>query len=313
MDEEGRRAVGGAMRHFDFLGKAKYFVSISLLLVVVSLVLIIPGVRGLKMGIDFTGGMEFTVKFSEPIDTAAVRAMLGQIDAGGVDLTKSLIQDVSGANTKTITTQLLNVEEDQRTIDRIETRLRNEFPVEDISRVLIGRQVSEELARKGWQSILLALVAILVYVSWRFRLRYAVGAVVALIHDVAIALGIFALLGVEVNLPTIAGFLTIVGYSLNDTIVIYDRIRENVKLEGRRPLFDVINLSVNQSLSRTMNTSITTFIPVVILFIFGGSILRGFSLALLIGVIVGTYSSMYVANPILYAWAMRASGPKKRS
>jgi preprotein translocase subunit SecF len=301
------------MRHFDFLGKAKYFVPISLLLVVVSIILIIPGVRGLKMGIDFTGGMEFTVKFAEPVDTAAVRAMLGEIDAGGVDLTKSVIQDVSGANTKTITTQLLNVEQDQRTIDRIETNLRRDFPVEDISRILIGRQVSEELARKGWQAILLALVAILVYISWRFRLRYAVGAVVAIIHDVAIALGIFALFGIEVNLPTIAGFLTIVGYSLNDTIVIYDRIRENVKLEGRRPLFDVINLSVNQSLSRTLNTSITTFIPVIILFLFGGSVLRGFSLALLIGVVVGTYSSMYIANPILYAWAARASGPKKRS
>jgi preprotein translocase subunit SecF len=301
------------MRHFDFLGKAKYFVPISLLLVVVSIILIIPGVRGLKMGIDFTGGMEFTVKFAEPVDTAAVRAMLSEIDAGGVDLTKSVIQDVSGANTKTITTQLLNVEQDQRTIDRIETNLRRDFPVEDISRILIGRQVSEELARKGWQAILLALVAILVYISWRFRLRYAVGAVVAIIHDVAIALGIFALFGIEVNLPTIAGFLTIVGYSLNDTIVIYDRIRENVKLEGRRPLFDVINLSVNQSLSRTLNTSITTFIPVIILFLFGGSVLRGFSLALLIGVVVGTYSSMYIANPILYAWAARASGPKKRS
>jgi len=301
------------MRHFDFLGKAKYFVPASLLLIVVSIILIVPGVRGLRMGIDFTGGMEFTVKFAEEVDTADVRAMLGDIDAGEIDLTKSVIQDVSGANTKTITTQLLNVEEDQRTIDRIETRLRSEFPVEDISRILIGRQVSEELAQKGWQAILLALVAILVYISWRFRLRYAIGAVAAIVHDVAIALGIFALFGVEVNLPTIAGFLTIVGYSLNDTIVIYDRIRENVKLEAKRPMFDVINLSVNQSLSRTLNTSITTFIPVVILFLFGGSVLRGFSLALLIGVVVGTYSSMYIANPILYAWATRASRTKKRS
>ena len=301
------------MRQFDFLGKTKYFVPVSFVLIAVSIIILLPGVRGLKMGIDFTGGMQFTVKFPEPVDTADVRAVLAGIDAGDVDLTQSIIQDVAGANTKTITTQLLNVEEDQRTIDRIEQSLRREFSVEgrNISRVLIGQQVSEELARKGWQAILLALVAILVYISWRFRLRYAIGAVAAIVHDVVIALGIFALFGVEVNLPTIAGFLTIVGYSLNDTIVIYDRIRENLKLEGRRPIFNIINLSVNQSLSRTLNTSLTTFIPVIILFLFGGSVLRGFSLALLIGVIVGTYSSMYIANPILHAWAIKAGAPKR--
>ncbi len=299
------------MRRFDFLGKTKYCVPISLVFVAVSILLLIPGVRGLKMGIDFTGGMEFTVKFSDPVDTADVRAALGEIDAGGVDLTQSVIQDVTGANTKVITTQLLNVEDDQRTIDRIETTLRRDFSVQDISRRLIGQQVSEELARKGWQAILLALVAMLVYISWRFRLRYAIGAVAAILHDVIIALGLFALFGVEVNLATIAAFLTIVGYSLNDTIVIYDRIRENLKIERRASIFDVINLSVNQSLSRTLNTSLTTFIPVIILFVFGGSVLRGFSLALLIGVIVGTYSSMYIANPILNAWTVKATGSKR--
>jgi len=298
------------MRQFDFLGKTKYFVPISLILVVISVIVLIPGVRGLKWGIDFTGGMEFTVLFSEAVDTADVRTALGTIDAGDVDLTTSVIQDAAG-NSKVITTQLLNVEEDQRIIDRIETMLRADFPVEDISRRLIGQQVSRELAEKGWQAVLLAIVAILVYVSWRFRLRYAIGAVAAILHDVVIALGLFAIFQVEVNLATIAAFLTIVGYSLNDTIVIYDRIRENLKVERRRPVFDIINHSVNQSISRTLNTSITTFIPVVILFAFGGSVLRGFSLALLIGVIVGTYSSMYIANPILYAWSVRADKLKK--
>ena len=298
------------MRHFDFLGKTKYFVPVSLLLVAISVIVLIPGVRGLNWGIDFTGGMEFTVKFGEGVSTADVRSMLGGIDAGDVDLTASAIQDVSEANTKVITTQLLNVEEDQRVIDRIETQLRSTFAVEDISRRLIGRQVSQELSEKGWQAVLLAMVAIIVYISWRFQLRYAIGAAAAVLHDVIIALGVFAIVGVEINLATIAAFLTIVGYSLNDTIVIYDRIRENLKLESRKSIFDVINKSVNQSLSRTINTSLTTFIPVIILFLFGGSVLRGFSLALLIGVIVGTYSSMYIANPILYAWAKKAS--KKR-
>ena len=298
------------MRQIDFLGKTKYFVPVSLLLIAISVIVLLPGIRGLKWGIDFTGGMEFTVLFSESVDTADIRTALGTIDSGDVDLTTSVIQDAQG-NTKVITTQLLNVEEDQRVIDRIETTLRADFPVEDISRRLIGQQVSQELARKGWQAVLLAIVAILIYISWRFRLRYAIGAVVAILHDVIIALGVFAIFQVEVNLATIAAFLTIVGYSLNDTIVIYDRIRENLKVERRRSIFEIINHSVNQSLSRTLNTSITTFIPVIILFLFGGSVLRGFSLALLIGVIVGTYSSMYIANPILYGWSLKADKAKK--
>ncbi len=297
------------MHHIDFLGKAKYFVPISIVLVLVSWLVLIPAIRGLNPGIDFTGGTEFTVEFDDPVDTADVRGVLAGIPSL-TDLSKSVIQDVAGKNRKVITTKL-DVEENQDTINRIESALEDKFAVTEISRRSIGQQVSKELTEKGWQAILLAFVLILVYVSWRFRLRYAVAAVAALVHDVSIALGIFALFQMEINLATIAAFLTIIGYSLNDTIVIFDRIRENTKLERRSSPFDVINKSVNQSLSRTLNTSLTTFIPVIILFLFGGSVLRGFSLALLIGVIIGTYSSMYVANPILYAWTLKTSRAKK--
>jgi len=245
--------------------------------------ILISSGRGLNPGIDFTGGTEFTVDFDNPVNTADVRSVLAAIP-GPTDLSKSVIQDVSGKNRKVITTQL-DVEQNQDTIDRIESTMRNSFSVTEISRKSIGQQVSKELTEKGWQAILLALVVILIYVSWRFRLRYAVGAVVAVIHDVSIALGIFALFHIDINLPTIAAFLTIIGYSLNDTIVIFDRIRENIKLDRKSSAFDVINKSVNQSLSRTLNTSFTTFIPVIILFVFGGSVLRGFSVALLIGVV----------------------------
>jgi preprotein translocase subunit SecF len=297
------------MHHFDFLGKAKYFVPISIVLVLISWLLLIPAIRGLNPGIDFTGGTEFTVEFEDFVSAADIRGVLASLPSA-TDLSKSLIQDVTGKNRKVITTKL-DVEENQDTINSIESNLEDEFAVVEISRRSIGQQVSKELTEKGWQAILLAFVVILVYVSWRFRLRYAVGAVVALIHDVSIALGIFALFQIEINLPTIAAFLTIIGYSLNDTIVIFDRIRENMKLERKASSFDVINKSVNQSLSRTLNTSLTTFIPVIILFLFGGSVLRGFSVALLIGVIIGTYSSMYIANPILYAWTLKASRAKK--
>ena len=298
------------MRHYDFLGKTKYFVPISIFLVAVSIVILIPQLRGLRPGIDFTGGTEFTVKFETAVETAELRGLLAEIPAEGTDLSTSVIQDVAGKNTKVVTTQL-DVETHQRVIDQIEEALRERFPVEDVSRRSIGQQVSRELAAKGWQAVLLAIVVILVYISWRFRLRYAIGAVAAILHDVIIAMGIFAIFRIEVNLPTIAAFLTIVGYSLNDTIVIYDRIRENLKTDKKGKIFDIINKSVNQSLSRTLNTSFTTFVPVIILFAFGGSVLRGFSLALLIGVIVGTYSSMYIANPILCAWTLKAGGAKK--
>ena len=215
------------MRHFDFLGKTKIFLPVSLVLILVSVIVLIPGIRGLRMGIDFTGGMEFTVLFTEAVDTAEIRSALGDIRAGDVDLTKSVIQDAEG-DKKIITMQL----DDSDAADQIVAMLQRDFPVQDqgISRRLIGQQVSRELAEKGWQAILLALVAILVYISWRFRLRYAIGAVAAILHDVIIAMGLFAVFQVEVNLATIAAFLTIVGYSLNDTIVIYDRIRENLKL-----------------------------------------------------------------------------------
>ncbi|MGD9675126.1 MAG: protein translocase subunit SecF [Candidatus Bipolaricaulia bacterium] len=291
------------LHHFDFLGKAKYFVTLSAILVAASVVLLL--VRGVNLGIDFTGGLEFTVKYQERVSTADVRAALGTVSVEGVDLRTSKIQQAEG-NKVIITTKLLNVEEDSSSIANVEDALRETGPVEDISRRLIGRQVSQELAQKGWQAILLAFVALLLYVSWRFRLRYAVAAVIALVHDVTIALGVFCLLGLEVDLETVAAFLTIIGYSLNDTIVIFDRIRENLKIERKLPLFDLINLSVNQSLSRTLNTSFTTLAPVTILMIFGGSVLRGFSVALFIGIVVGTYSTMYIANPILYWWAKRA-------
>ena len=298
------------MRQYDFLGKAKYLVPISIILVVASIVLLIPQVRGLNPGIEFTGGTEFTIKFAGPVEIADLRGVLAGPSPESTDLGKSAIQDVSGKNTKIITTQL-DVEANQSTIDQIEETIIAQFEVEDINRRSIGKQVSRELTQKGWQAVLLALVVILVYVSWRFRLRYAIGAVASVTHDVIIALGIFALFKIQVNLPTIAAFLTIVGYSLNDTIVIFDRIRENIKMNKKRSIFDTINLSVNQSLTRTLNTSFTTFIPVLILFLFGGTVLRGFSVALFIGVVVGTYSSMYIANPILYAWTLRAGGAKK--
>jgi preprotein translocase SecF subunit len=289
------------MRKIDFLGKARYLVPISLVLVVASAALLLPSIRGLNMGIDFTGGTQFTVKFASRVESSAIRTVLGTVDAGQSDLRTSQIQS-AGPNTYTITTQLLNVETDQAVINNLEAEIKKAFPGATVARELIGQQISHELAQKGFLAILIAMAAMLVYISWRFRLRYAVACIIKLIHDVVISLGIFALFRLEFNLETIAAFLTIIGYSLNDVIVVFDRVRENLKLDQRRSLYDTINLSVNQTLIRTMITANGTLLAVTVLLILGGPVLRGFSVAMLAGIIIGTYSSWFIGTPFLNWW-----------
>jgi preprotein translocase SecF subunit len=278
---------------------------------IASAVLLFPSVRGLNMGIDFTGGTEFTVKFADRVDSEAIRDALGTVDAGSLDLKTSKIQS-AGTNTYTITTQLLNVETDESVINRVEAALKSRFPGASISRELIGEQISQELAQKGMLAILIAMGAMLIYISWRFRLRYAVACILKLVHDVLISLGIFALFQLEFNLETIAAFLTIIGYSLNDVIVVFDRVRENLKLDQRRNIFDTINLSINQVLVRTLITATGTLAAVIVLLILGGPVLRGFSVAMLLGIVLGTYSSWYIGTPILHWWARKADKGRGR-
>ncbi|HSG29541.1 MAG TPA: protein translocase subunit SecF, partial [Candidatus Krumholzibacterium sp.] len=162
-----------------------------------------------------------------------------------------------------------------------------------------------------WAAIIISMFGILVYISWRFEFKFAIGAIIALIHDVVITLGIFSLTGKEISLVVIAALLTIVGYSLNDTIVVFDRIRENFSLRRRETYDNMIDISINESLSRTIITSLTTLIVVLFLFFFGGEVIHDFAFALLVGVIVGTYSSIFVASPVLIEWQNRISARKK--
>lgn len=256
------------------------------------------------------------MSFSEEVPADQLRAFLGRFSRPGEDLAAAAVLQhttVKGRPGYVITLPL-DIASQKDLIDEIERGLKGEFPVVgEISRTAVGRQVSTELIRRTWQAILVAIFGILVYVSWRFRLGYAVAAVAALVHDVLIALGICSVFRVEMSLPVIAALLTIVGYSLNDTIVIFDRVRENRKLLRKAPLFEIINRSINQSLTRTINTSLTTLIPVVILLALGGPVLRGFALVMLVGVIVGTYSTIYVANPIFYWWSRAAERAKARA
>lgn len=175
----------------------------------------------------------------------------------------------------------------------------------------IGAQISKEIVNRAWQAILVALAGMLVYIAFRFRLRYGLAAILALLHDVVITLGVFSAARLEINLPVIAALLTVVGYSINATIVVFDRVRENLRLQKKTPLWDTINRAVNQSLIRAMNTSGTTMIPVLVLLVAGGVALREFMVAMLCGVIVGTFSSLCIASPIL--WGITRLGERFRA
>jgi len=198
----------------------------------------------------------------------------------------------------------------RKTVAKIEEVVRDElggeenaFAVQSID--IIGPKVSQELQRKAYLAIIFALSGMLIYITWRFELRFAMGALAALVHDVFISLGALSLANFDLSLPVIAALLTIIGYSLNDTIVVYDRIRENLKThrKGKGSLKKLLNLSINQSLSRTIITSLTTLIVVVVLFVWGGSVIHSFTFVLLVGIIVGTYSSDFIATPVVYSWA----------
>jgi len=176
----------------------------------------------------------------------------------------------------------------------------------------VGPKIGEELKNRTWAAIVISIFGILIYISWRFEFKFAVGAIIALIHDVVITVGIFSILDKEISLAIIAALLTIVGYSLNDTIVVFDRIRENFSLRRKESYGAMVNISINESLSRTIITSLTTLIVVLFLFFMGGEVIHDFAFALLVGIIVGTYSSVYVASPILIEWQDRIAGRQKK-
>lgn len=314
------------MTQVDFMGKAKYFSSLSGALMLASILVLV--FVGLRPGIDFTGGVQLTIFYptGTNLTNDALRSYLAPFVGEGTAKSTLYVQSVTADREGvTLPGKIVTIRESS---EELKARLREALarPVAgsgipepaqvnglpDISVTDIGAQVSREIVNRAWQAILVAMAAMLVYIAWRFRLRYAVGAVAALIHDVVITLGVFALFRLEIDLPVIAALLTVVGYSLNDTIIIFDRVRENLKLSKKTPLRDLINRSINQTLTRTINTVSTTLVPIVILFVFGGTALRGFTVAMLMGVIVGTYSTFYVANPIFYWWTLAAEKAKAR-
>jgi len=291
----------------DFVGKRRYALLLSLLLIGAGLLsLLLHG--GPRYGIDFAGGTLVQVKFSKAVGLKEIRRALQGLGFGDAVLQPFGQEGEFLIRMKRTTGELRGLS------SRIEEAFRKQFGegTFEIRRVeMVGPKVGRDLRVKGLKAIIFALVGILLYISWRFEFRFALGAVAALVHDVLVTVGIFSMTNREISLPVVAALLTIVGYSLNDTIVVYDRIRENMrKVQGA--LEEVINRSINETLSRTILTSLTTLIVVVVLFLIGGGIVRDFAFALIVGVIVGTYSSIYIASPLVISLERRTKRGRSR-
>jgi preprotein translocase subunit SecF len=268
------------------------FNTLSVLLVTISLLFLI--FKGLNFGIDFKGGTLIELRSSDTkINVSSLRDNLNQMNLGDVSVKRFgneidfLIKFENNNN--------------KNTIEEIKTKLDksfgNDFNFRRVENV--GPKVSTELLKSGVIAISVALILMLIYIWIRFEWQFSLGAIMALFHDVIVTLGLFSLLGLEINLSIIAAVLTIVGYSMNDTVVIFDRVRENLRKYSDIKIYELTNISINETLSRTLITSITTLLALLSIYFFGGEILRGFSLAMIFGVIFGTYSSIYIANTIL--------------
>ncbi len=271
----------------------KSFNILSGILIIASLVFLI--FKGLNFGVDFKGGTLIELRTDKSsANITKIRDSFNQMNLG----------DVSVKNFGNETDFVVKFEKqnsnDPQFIEEIKTKLSNSIGSVDFRRVEnVGPKVSAELLRSGVIAIALSLAAMLLYIWIRFEWQFSLGAILALFHDVIITLGVFSVFSLEINLSIVAAVLTIVGYSMNDTVVIFDRVRENLRKYADVKIFELTNISINETLSRTIITSVTTLLALLSIFIFGGEILKGFSLAMILGVIFGTYSSIYIANPVL--------------
>lgn len=283
--------------HIPFIKWRGYAFIASALAVVGSILLV--AIMGLNFGIDFRGGTMVEVGYDRPADLAQIRGQLGGLGLGDVQV--QTFGDPSDVIIR-VATQPGGAEAQQAVVDAVRAELGSEVEYRRVE--VVGPTVSGELIEAGTLAVVLAVGMMLIYIWFRFEWQFSVGAVIALIHDVTITLGLFALLQLEFNLSIIAALLTIVGYSINDTVVVYDRIRENMQLSVGRGLHlsEIMNAAINQTLGRTLLTSFTTLLTVVMLFIFGGPVINDFAFCLIVGVIVGTYSSIFVASALAYVF-----------
>lgn len=279
----------------QIIGKSKLWLGISAVLVVLALVSIMT--KSLNLGIDFTGGSLFEIKFEKPVTLQEINPTLDEIGKSIPQFSaNSRIAQVDEKGILILRTQAIDETQKGTVLEGLKTYSKYEV----LKSEKVGATVGKELLNSAILSLILGSLLIIAYISFRFELKFALGGVIALLHDIIIAIGVIALLGYEINSSFIAAILTILGYSINDTIVVYDRIRENLKRHKGLSLENIIDNSVNDVMTRSLNTSFTTLLAVLAVLIFGGDTLKSFMVTLLVGIGIGTYSSIFVASPIVY-------------
>ncbi|HVP78073.1 MAG TPA: protein translocase subunit SecF [Thermodesulfobacteriota bacterium] len=293
---------------FDFIGKKKFTLWISAIAILISIgSIFLHG--GLRYGVDFAGGLVAEVKFSKPVDVSQLRSA-----TEAIGLKDAVVQRFGGENEF-----LIRVEKSTSDLEAmsksIQTSLQGQFkdaPLEIRRLEVVGPKVGKDLKTKAMWAVGLAFVAILIYVAFRFHeFSYGLGGIVALFHDVAVTYGAISIFNIEFSLNVLAVILTIIGFSINDTIVIFDRVRENVKKMRKEDLVTVFNVSINETLGRTILTTGTVMMVVLILFFFAGDVIHDFTIALIVGLITGTYSTVYIASPVVLFWEQTISRRKK--
>lgn len=296
--------------NFDFVSKMKAAVIASVTFIVIGMASIVYH-GGLNLGVDFAGGAVVQVQFQKEATTDGLRTALD-----GVQLENSTIQAFGAADNREFLIRTPETAADLKLLtDRIDSALAKTFGAGtyEIRRVeAVGPKVGKDLSQKAVLALALSWAAMLVYIAWRFEFRYAVGGILALIHDVLVTVAVLSLLNMEFTLNTVAALLTIIGFSINDTIVIYDRIRENVKKKIRADLTQIVNVSVNETLSRTILTSLTVFMVLLALLFLGGPVIFDFSFALFVGVVAGSYSTVFIASPFVLFMERFAPSKRKR-
>lgn len=281
--------------NFDFVGKRKIAIGISIVLIIISILSVVMH-KGLNFGIDFAGGTIIQVKFTKTTGADVIRKTFQNIK-----IDDAIIQEI-GQNEVIVRTNQPMTKELQA---KVEEAMNGQFGTGnfEIRRIeFVGPKVGKDLTNKAILAIVFAWIGMLIYIAWRFEFRYGLGAIIALIHDTIITIGVLSLLNKEFTLVIVAALLTIIGYSINDTIVVFDRIRENRKKDLKKSLAEIINSSVNETLSRTILTALTVFFVLLALFFLGGPVIHDFAFALLIGIVVGTYSSIFIASPIVLSF-----------
>ena len=311
------RGLFNQSKEIQFFSFSNLLSYISLGAILVSIMLFF--ILGLNYGIDFRGGTMFMVSSSEKIKVSDVRNTLSGSNLGDVSISQATNPlETLSAGTLASTDNIFIIKVEKTEGQNIETKVKalllNKVPdIKFLQIESVGSKVSSELVRNGMLAVLFAVISVLVYIWLRFEWQFALGAVFALIHDVILTIGVFSILRYEFNLSIIAALLTIIGYSLNDTVVVFDRVRENLRNFKSLPLLKVLNMSINNTLSRTIMTSVTTLLALFALYFLGGDVIRGFTFAMIWGVLVGTYSSIFVAAKILLILDVKRNWDEKGS